>query len=54
MEHSCLAARPSEAVGAQPSDAGHLVSRLDDAVQLGHAQLDERLIDDLYQEQRAP
>ena len=39
--------RPSAAADAQRHLVALLVSLLDDAAQLRHAQLDERLIDDL-------
>ena len=50
----CVGERPSGAVDAHPRLVALLESLLDDAVQLGHGQLDERLIDDLCQGQWAP
>ena len=46
-EHSSLGARPGGDVDAQASDAVHFASLLDDAVQLGHGQVVERLTGDL-------
>ena len=43
----CLADPPSGAVGAQTTDGVHIGSLLDDAVQLGHGQVVERLTGDL-------
>ena len=42
-----LSARPGGAVGACTGDAGHLGSRADDAVELGHDRLVEMLVGDL-------